>query len=177
MMRFTLCALFAAVLLAGCASQPPPDVTTYVNQGTGTRTDLLSENMLETEDKTPEVVWLNAARAFLWNGKAKCYLELDYLSSEEHGFLNIPPGETLSLTIDGNLSKYVGMGSAKLRRKTKNATVTERAIYEVDSSLIAQLAAAKKVHVQVTGDNGTVDRWFTAESFRRFGDFAKKIAP
>jgi hypothetical protein len=177
MMKFTFCAFIAALILAGCASKPPPDVTTFVSNANGLRTDLLSENMLETEDKTPEVLWLNAARAFLYNSTVKSYLELDYLSSQEHGFLEIPPGETLSLTIDGNLVKFTGPGSGKLRRKTKNETVTERAVYEVDPAIFTQLATAQKVHVQITGDRGTVDRFFGAENFRRFADFAKKIAP
>jgi hypothetical protein len=175
MMKRAFLVCLAAALLAGC-STPTSSTMTYISDVTKLRTDLLSENMLETADKTPEVIELNAARAFNVDGTSACFLEVDYLADVGRGFLEIPAGETLSLTIDGTEVKLVGMGSEKLRKKSKDHTVTERAIYEATPGIIRQLANAKKVHVQVSGDKGTVDRWFAPINFSRFGEFAELIS-
>ena len=175
MTKATLFVLAGALALAGCSTKPPPDSSTYVNPSNGLRTDILSENMLETADKTPEVLWLNGARVFAYNGVIRHVVELDYLSTEEHGFLEIPPGQTLTLTIDNEPVKLSGIGSADSRKKTNDSTVTERAIYTVNASLFFRLAHAKKVHVEVRGNKGTVDRWFTAVNFGRINEFVKKF--
>ena len=167
--------LVAGLVMAGCYSKPPPDTATFISPASGLRTDLLSENMLETADKTPEVIWLNAARAFEFNGKARFVLELDYLSSEEHGFLEIPAGSTLTLTIDGKDNVLSGTGSASHREKTQNNTVTERAFYTVERRLFEEITQGRKVRVEIRGKNGTVDRWFTAVNFARFIKFVDKL--
>ena len=174
-MKGTLLILVAGLALAGCSSKPPADTTTYRSPASGLRTDLLSENMLETADKTPEVIWLNAARAFKYDHTIQYILELDYLSSEEHGFLEIPPGPTLTLTIDGKENTFSGVGSGTNREKTQGGTVTERAFYTVERRLFEEITQARKVRVQIRGKNGTVDRWFTPVNFDRFYKFVEKF--
>src|SRR5215204_4315440 len=93
--------LVGGLLLAGCASQPTPDVTTYVDQATGLRTDLMGENLLESKGPTRELVWLNASRVYRNFSDAVYYLEAQYMARENAGYLEIPSGETLTLTIDG----------------------------------------------------------------------------
>jgi hypothetical protein len=176
MFKRSLLFLVAAGALAGCSTKRPPDTTSYVSPISGLRTDLLSENMFETPDKTLEVIELNGARVFGYNGASRFVLELDYLSSEEHGFLDIPPGETLTLVIDDSVVKLGGMGGSQSREKTKDRTVTERAFYTVDRPLFEKIAKAKKVRVEVAGNNGPpVVRWFAAVNFGRFADFVAKL--
>ncbi len=64
------------IVITGCRTSPP-DVTTNFDPITGQRTDLMSENMLETPQNPPrEEVWLNTARVYrdAWNRRPTLYL-------------------------------------------------------------------------------------------------------
>src|SRR5947207_14914940 len=94
--------LFAALLALFTACRTsPPDVTTNFDPISGERTDMLSENMLETTQNPPrEIVWLNAARVYrdVWNSKNSLFLEVNYMARAETGYLEIPLGTSLFLT-------------------------------------------------------------------------------
>jgi hypothetical protein len=164
------------ILLAGCASEPAPNVTSYVDQASGLRTDLLGDNMLETKGPPREVVWLNASRVFRNYRDAQYYLEVQYMSRKEAGFLEIPPGETLTLILDGQPLKFSGSGSASMRKPHKDEFVIEKAIYPATRVQLQKIAIAKNVKVQIRGNNGLVEREFNQENTERFRNFVTRFA-
>src|ERR1041384_4775645 len=103
-MKLLLAFLLAGMVwLSGCMTKPP-DVATDYDPITGQRTDLLSENILESPQKPPrEVLWLNGSRVFRdWrNRQGTYYLEVTYMARTDTGYLNIPAGSTLTITADG----------------------------------------------------------------------------
>jgi hypothetical protein len=168
--------LFVAglVWLAGCSTTPPPDAATSYDPITGVRTDLMSQNMLETVQKPPrEVVWLNASRVFknYRNKDSTYYLEVSYMSREETGYLNIPAGGTLTVIADGQEMRFSGTGSYNQRKKNKDGFVSESALYPATRDQIQKIANAKQVKVRIRGDNGLVERDFGPANFSRFKEF------
>ncbi|MHC1766059.1 MAG: hypothetical protein AB9869_17455 [Verrucomicrobiia bacterium] len=161
-----------AILLAGCATQRP-SVTTYIDPVTRARTDLMSENMLETPEPIREIVWLNASRMFRTARNYQYYLEVDYMARRETGFLEIPPGETLVIVADGQELKFTGSGSLNNRKELKEE-VTERAIYPASGEQLRTIAIAEKVEVSIRGRSGMVQRTFTPENTQRFRQFVGK---
>lgn len=164
------------VLLAGCATEPTPDVTTYVDQGTGLRTDLMGENLLEGKGPTRELVWLNASRVYRNFSDAQYYLEAQYMARDEAGFLEIPSGETLTITLDGQPLKFSGTGSANMRRPYKKELVREVAIYPATRTELQKIALAKDVKVSIRGNNGLIEREFSQENQERFRQFVTRFA-
>jgi hypothetical protein len=164
------------ILLAGCASEPAPNVTSYYDQASGLRTDLLGDNMLETKGPPREVVWLNASRVFRNYRDAQYYLEVQYMARKEAGFLEIPPGETLTLVLDGQPLKFSGSGSSSMRKPHKDEFVIEKAIYPSTRVQLQKIAIAKDVKVQIRGNNGLVEREFNQENTERFRNFVTRFA-
>jgi hypothetical protein len=163
-------------LLTGCASEPAPNVTTYVDPASGLRTDLLGENMLEAKGPPREVVWLNASRVFRNYRDAQYYLEVQYMARKEAGYLEIPPGETLTLVLDGQTLKFGGTGSAGQRKPHKDEFVIERAIYPSTRVQLQKIALAREVKVQIRGANGLVEREFNKENQERLRQFVTRFA-
>lgn len=162
-----LCSLAVVGLLAGCARSLPP-VSTYYDMS-GLRTDLLEGNRLPSPVNPPrEIVWLNASRLYKTPTDSVYYLEVEYMAKEETGLLDIPYGETLTLVLDGKPVKFKSNGSMNLRKASSEGIVRERALYSVTREQLQQIAAAKKVEVQIKGNNGLVVREFDAENYRRF---------
>ena len=160
------------LILAGCRT--PPDVTTTFDPITGQRTDLMSENMLETSQNPPrEVIWLNAARVYrdTWNRRSELYLEVDYMARAETGYLEIPVGATLTLTVDGQEMNFTGNGSFNKRNSREKGFVNETALYEISRMDFRTIANAKQVKVQIRGNKGIVERDFAPDNFRRFQEF------
>ncbi len=163
-----LVTLAAGCLLAGCTSQPKTPVTSYYDMA-GLRTDLLSENQLPSPVNPPrEVVWLNASRIYKTHNDSVYYLEVEYMAKEQTGLLDIPYGQTLTLILDGKTIKLSGAGSVNLRQATDNGFVRERALYEVTRDQLQKIAGAKKVEVQIKGNNGLLVREFGPENYRKF---------
>lgn len=165
--------LLAGILLAGCATQRPP-VTTYIDPFTRARTDLMSENMLESPEPVREIVWLNASRMFKNARDYQYYLEVDYMARAETGFLEIPPGETLVILADGEELKFNGSGSLN-SRKERDEEVTERAIYVASGHQLRAIANAETVKVSISGRNGMVQRTFTPANTERFRQFVSQF--
>ncbi len=161
-----------AILLAGCATQRPP-VTTYIDPVTRARTDLMAENMLESPDPIREIVWLNASRMFKSARDFQYFLEVDYMARRETGFLEIPPGETLVISADGQEMKFSSSGSLNSRKELKEE-VSERAIYPASGEQLRTIANAQKVEVSIRGRSGMVQRTFTPENTERFRQFVGK---
>src|SRR5262245_6305651 len=113
------------IFCAGCATEQPPDLATHVDQFSGLRTDLLSDNLLDTGDQPRELVWLNASRVFESDRKYIFYLEVTYMAREEVGLLDINPGQSLTLVIDGETIPVSGNGSLGPGKKSKDNLVQE----------------------------------------------------
>ena len=162
-------------LIAGCVTKAP-DVVSYRDPNSGSRTDLISENLLESPGTPRELVWLNASRVFKNSRDYQYYLEVDYMARPETGFLDIQPGETLVITADGETWRLSGSGSLNTRREAKEE-VRERAIYPATGHQLRLMASAQAVRVGVIGRNGIVQREFAAANFDRFRQFVSKFVP
>ena len=173
---FTLAFGLGLVLIAGCATPPTPDVTTHVDSTTGLRTDLMGENLLESKGQSRELVWLNASRVYRNYSDAQYYLEVQYMARDEAGYLEIPPGDTLTITGDGQALKLSGTGSTNMRRPYKKELVREVAIYPVTRVQLQKIALAKDVKVEVRGNKGLIVREFNKENQERFRQFVTRFA-
>jgi hypothetical protein len=169
--------LFLIGLLTGCETFKPSPVTTHYDEFTGQRTDLLSDNMLETENPR-EVIWLNASRVFNKGGKSIYYLEASYMAKTETGWLDIGPGQSLTIMADNEKIKFISASGSLNRRKKleRNAFVQETAIYEATRDQLQKIGAAKQVKVELKGNNGLVERQFAPANFERFRAFVARYA-
>ena len=169
MKNFLCCILgILTVLAAGCFT--PPQVTSYTNPITGLRTDLIGENLLDTVEPAREMIWLNASRVFKNRETAVYYLEVHYAARSETGFLDIDPGQSLTIVADGQEIKLAGIGSLNTR-KTSDNVVHEDAIYEASATDISKLAYAAKATVKVKGQKGIVIREVSQQNFDKFKAF------
>ena len=166
--------LAVAALLAGCAS-PAPDVSTYYDQTTGLRTDLM-ENELEAPGQLREIVWLNASRVFHSRKETELFLEATYMAMKDRGFLEIPPGKTLTIIADGKPIVLDGSGSTNMRKPYKKDLVRETALYPVTKAQLQQIASSKEVKVQIKGSNGLIEREFKPANFERLRKFVSYYA-
>jgi uncharacterized beta-barrel protein YwiB (DUF1934 family) len=166
--------LAVAALLAGCAS-PAPDVSSYYDQVSGLRTDLM-ENELESPGQPREIVWLNASRVFHNRKETELYLEATYMAMKDRGFLEIPPGKTLTIIADGKPMVFEGSGSMNMRKPYKRDLVRETALYPVTKAQLQRIASSKEVKVQIKGNNGLVEREFKPVNFERLRKFVSYYA-
>lgn len=165
---FALLCTFA--LLAGCASRSP-DLGTYYDPVTGRRTDMITDNLLDSGDQSREMVWLNASRVSRRNtGEFDLYLEVSYAATPETGHLDIGPGQTLTIVTDGKERKFSGVGSQNLR-STKSGALYEHAIYPATADDLVAIARAQNVTVRIEGARGLLVRQFTPENTERFKKF------
>jgi hypothetical protein len=176
MMKNYLTLACGLLLLAGCATQQAPDVTTHIDRATGLRTDLLGDNLLEAKGPPRELLWLNASRVYRNYSDAQYYLEVQYMAKEAAGFLEIPPGDTLTLIIDGQPLKFSGTGGGNFRKPYKDELVREVAIYPATRIQLQKIALGRDVKVQVRGNNGLVEREFGKENQERFRQFVTRFA-
>src|SRR5688572_15898427 len=164
----------AALLVAGCAPQAP-DVSSYYDQVSGLRTDLM-ENELEAPGQPREIVWLNASRVFRDYKNAELYLEASYMALQDRGYLEIPPGKTLTVIADGKPYVFDGSGSMNMRKPYKKQFVRETALYPVTKAELQKIASARDVKVQIKGNNGLIEREFKPENFQRLRRFVSHYA-
>jgi hypothetical protein len=166
------CAVLA--LVAGCATKPPATATSY-DPITGRRTDV-SENLLAAEGSPREVVYLNMFRDYRTAQSSDFYLEVFYMAPSEAGYLDIPPGQTLTITADGETMKFEGNGSLNRRRTYRKDFVRETALYDISKLQLQKLANARRIKVQVRGNNGLVERNFGDENFTNLKAFVARSA-
>jgi len=173
-MKNFLMLIAALALVAGCETKPPATATPY-DPITGARTDV-SENLLQTEGTPREVVYLNMFREYRSRRQSDYYFEAFYMAPADAGYLEIPPGQTLTITADGDTLKLNGNGSLNRRREYKKDFVRETALYEVTKEDLQKLANAKKIKVQLRGNNGLVEREFAQENFDNLKAFVASAA-
>jgi len=175
MKRDLVVKLAALLFLAGCATKAP-EVSTYYDPVYGDRTDLLSDNLLETPGPPRELGWLNASRIWKSFHESLYYLEVNYMARKEVGFLEIPPGEMLTIIADGRTLKFDGTGSSNLRKPYNKELVRENAIFHASKRALQKIADAEKVKVQIKGKNGLIEREFAQGNRDRFRKFVSSYA-
>ena len=163
----------ALAWLSGCATPQIPNVATYEDPFSGLRTDLIPENLLVSETASGDLVWLDAARVFQNPFDFKYYLEVRYQALPSTGHLEIIPGQSLLLTVDGKQMRFSGMGSVD-PKKGPNGTLFEVALYQVAAGDLKAIAAATKVEVVIVGSNRNVQREFQKANFDRFAEFVAR---
>ena len=164
----------AAALLAGCATRS--DIATFYQPIVGLRTDLITDNPLDSAASSRELLWLNASRVFKSETRYEYYLEVTYAASAETGYLDIGAGPSLIIQAGEREMKFMGHGSLNLR-KSRKGVVNENAIYPVQADELRAIAAAQKVTVRVIGRNGVVQREFTPANSERFRKFVAAFVP
>lgn len=163
--------LFAMVgLLAGCYTPTGKDVYTYRND-VGQGIDLITDNELESNADKSSLVWLNASRVRQGTWGGRYFLEVRYEALQKTGWLDIGPGQTLTLTLDGDTIQLKGPGSINTRRETGSGTVVENAIYETKEDVLRKIAKATQVKVVVQGKSRTIERDFRPENNQKFRKF------
>jgi hypothetical protein len=169
--NFVKIKLFAFLLMAslwvGCETNKP-GLYSYRDDINGDNYELITDNRLDLASNPGTQVWLNASRISKGNGTVLYYLEVHYESVG--AWLNIQPGETLALNIDGQEHRYSGVGSG-YTRKTTSGKLVEDATYKAGASDIRALAAARTVKVKIIGANGAIERDFMPENTARYQKF------
>jgi len=162
-------------LLAGC-SAPQTRVTSYYDN-LGGQTDVLADNELPSPPQPREVIWLNAYRVFKGSQRIY-YFDVRYLATAEVGWLEIEPGQSLTITGDGQPFKFVSAsGSANTQEMIrKNTFAQETALFEVTKDQLVKLAKANQIKVQVKGNKGLVEREFGPKNYADFRAFVGRYA-
>jgi len=171
--KLPLASLLLAALLGGCVTKPS-DIATYYHPMDGLRTDMITDNLLETAAPSREEVWLNASRVYQSHTRYTYYLEAIYAARTETGYLDIFPGATLVLVADGKELKFTGNGSGHLR-KSKGGLLNETALYPVGAAELRAIGSAQSVLLRLSGRNGMVEREFKPVNRDRFRRFAEKF--
>lgn len=159
-----------ALLTAAAGCSHTQEVSSYTNPITGVRTDILAENLLEAPGVQREMLWLNAFRDHEAGGGARHHLQMIVARRANSEWLDIGPGRTLTLVVDGKELSFVGLGSLS-REKGKDGILVETARYDATAEIMAQLAGATSVSVRVKGKSELVVREFGPANFQKFKDF------
>lgn len=162
--------LSLTLLLAACKTPPPTDVYTSRND-LGATMDVIMENEIENPKDPTCLVWLNGSRKREGPWGGKFYLEVAYEGAAQVGYLDIGPGETLTMIIDGESRTFSGMGSSEFRRKTDAGTFQEFAIYQVPEDVFKRIGKAREVTMKVQGRNRTIERDFQPANIEKFRTF------
>ena len=170
--RFVVLLAALIALVAGCKTAPPTTPTyTHRDALGGPDLDMTLDNLLESSEDRSYLIWLNAVRIRegLWD--SRYYLEVRYEGASDAGFLDIGPGQTLILNVDGKTLSFVGPGSIDSRSKSSRGTFLENAVYEVTADQLREIARAKDVKVQVVGQNRRLHREFSSANIQKFRSF------
>lgn len=162
--------LATALILVGCATPPKTDVYTY-RDNLGPGIDLIMDNELESESDRTALISLNASRIRKGAWDAKYYLEVRYECVRQVGWLDIGPGESLILTVDGQTMRFRGPGSLNTRRETSGGTLLENSIYEAKTDDLRKIARGKEVKVEIIGRSRTAYREFKPANVEKFRNF------
>jgi hypothetical protein len=98
------------------------------------------------------------------------------MALKDRGYLEIPPGKTLTIVADGKPLIFDGSGSMNMREPYKKELVRESALYPVTKAEMQKIASSKEVRVQIKGNNGLIEREFQSQNFERFRKFVTHYA-
>jgi hypothetical protein len=164
--------LILGLLLAGCAGAPETDSYTHrAGFAGGPDMDITLDNLLESGEDRSYLIWLNAVRVRDTAWESRHYLEVRYEGAPDAGFIDIAPGETLIVNVDGETLRFRGLGSDATRHRTNRGTFVETALYETRPELIRQIARGSQVRVQVNGESRRLYREFAEENSQKFRVF------
>jgi hypothetical protein len=162
--------LTALLLLAGCST--PPSSSNYTYRAiAGHDMDIILDNLIESPEDRSYLIWLNAVRLRegLWD--SRYLLEVRYEGASDAGYLDLGPGETLIVTVDGQPLRFKGPGSANSRSTTAKGNFAENAVYEATPDDLRKIAKGKDVKVQVMGNARRLYREFKPENTQKFKSF------
>lgn len=164
--------LAAMAFLVGCGTTSPTGSTyTFRDATAGPDMDITLDNLLESSEDRSYLVWLNAVRVREGDWDARYYLEVRYQAASDAGFMEIGPGDTLLLTVDGQQLRFRGPGSNQNRKVLGNGQYVENAVFEAKADDLRKIAKAKDVKVQVNGNQRRMYREFKPENFQKFRSF------
>jgi hypothetical protein len=163
--------LVVGLLLAGCASPPESDSYTHRATLTGPDMDITLDNLLESSEDRSYLAWLSAVRVRDDAWQSRYYLEVRYEGASDAGYIDLAPGESLLMEVDGEKLRFRGLGSDATRYETRRQTFVETALYEVNPEMIKKIAAANEVKVQINGQARKLYREFKPVNFQKFRHF------
>ncbi len=162
----------ALAFLTGCGTTTPTGSTyTFRDATAGPDMDVTLDNLLESSEDRSYLVWLNAVRVRDGEWEARYYLEVRYQAASDAGFLEILPGDSLVLTVDGQTMRFRGPGSGDNRKKLGNGQFVENAVFETKADDLRKIAKAKDIKVQVNGKKRKMYREFSEENRQKFRSF------
>jgi hypothetical protein len=159
------------LLWAGCAGKSTGDTYTYRGGMTGEDMDMTLDNLLESNEDRSYQIEVNAVRKREGAWDSAYYLDVRYAGASDAGYMDIGPGETLLLTVDGQPLRLRGAGSATSRSVTSAGHFTENAVYPVKAEDLKRIARAQEVKVQVVGQAHSHYRTFQPENLEKFRKF------
>jgi hypothetical protein len=158
--------LAAALLLAGCA--PRYHVSRAADPFAGVTTRRMHGNVLGGGDAGGDWVALNVEETRPAADTPRYALLVDYRTRGE--WLQVRPGESLLLLVDGERVALTGAGSARARKETRAARM-EAARYPASAALVTRMARAQEVRVRLVGRRYHVDRTLTRANRARIARF------
>jgi hypothetical protein len=163
-MRSTL--LTVLLLLAACA--PRYGVVQRADPFERVTVRRMRGDLLGGPGAGADWVALNAEETRPAGDTARYALVVDYRTQGE--WLEIRPGESLLLLVDGDRVALSGPGSTRARSEGAAAR-REVARYPASGELMRRIAAARDVRVRLVGRRYHVDRAFTRTNVARFRGF------
>jgi hypothetical protein len=163
-MRSTL--LAALLLLAACA--PRYHVVERTDPFERLTVRRMRGDVLGGPGAGTDWVALNAEETRAAGDTARYALVVDYRTQGD--WLEIRPGESLVLLVDGDRVGLSGPGSTRARTQGAAAR-REVARYPAGAALVRRIAAARDVRVRLVGRRYHVDRAFTPRNLARFRRF------
>jgi hypothetical protein len=155
--------LSATLFLSGCAAP----FSTFKDEGTNATITRMNGNRLAGGISFVE---LNAQR-FEKEGILSYSFIVRYAGPS---FINIEPGKSLVLSIDGLSKELAGSGSKGHRNIVSLGLVEEITYYHnLEPDLIRQIAYAKQVDIEIQGSAGLLKRYFNKKNFLKFKAFCE----
>ena len=156
-----LCIAIAAFYLAGCAAT----FSSFTDESTKAHIVRMKGNRLSGGLWRAEL----DAQRYEKDGLISYSLFVVYTGPL---FLNIEPGKSLTLLIDGKSIAIEGSGSERHRLFISPGLVEEIAYYHnIDKELVRSIADAKHVTVEVRGTKSVLERSFKKKNFNNFKEF------
>lgn len=165
--------LLVLAVAALCACAPRYGVTTARDPFAGTVTRRMHGNMLSSTRSERDWMALDA-EAVAGRDSTRWWLVVDYRAADE--LLDIRPGASLLLLVDGQRVALSGAGSARARGEGAFG-LRESARFAAPASLMEAVARAKDVRVRVIGRSYYAERAFGPANLARFRAFVLPDAP
>ena len=170
----TAACAFAAVagVLAGCGLPPGPALRYTVRPMnkdgmTGYR---MEGNYVSTPPIPHTRLAINAVRAEAANGRVFYLIEANLAAGD---FIDIPPGESLVFTADGERIALSGPGSQSSRTVVTQPPIwfNEVGLYHISADDLRRLAAARQLQLRLAGRKSVIENAFSPLNQERLRAF------